>query len=68
VRDTQQRESLIDRLADLPIEMSDVDKIRTKRKELEKSAGELDLWRATQQIEWAEKFRKHYREVEAEAR
>ena len=66
VRDPAQRKRLIDRLADLPIEMADVEKIRGTRKELEKSAGELDLWRANQQIEWARKFRRHYRQIEAQ--
>jgi hypothetical protein len=68
VPDPAKRRMLIEQLADLPIEMADVARIRDERKALEKSSGELDEWRARQQIAWANKFREHYRKVEEAAR
>jgi hypothetical protein len=65
--DPARRSALIDQLADLPITMSGVERLRSERKRLEKSHGELDEWRARQQIDWAEKFRSHYRDVAEEA-
>jgi iron(III) transport system substrate-binding protein len=63
VKDDARRAALLDELADLPIEMGDVEKIRTERKRMEQSPGELDAWRARQQIHWAAEFRRHYEEV-----
>ena len=60
--DPAQRQRLIDRLADLPIEMSDVEKIRARGRSW-KSLPENWTCR-NQQIEWAQKFRRHYREIE----
>ncbi|HWE02011.1 MAG TPA: extracellular solute-binding protein [Tepidisphaeraceae bacterium] len=67
VHDPARRRRLIDRLADIPIEMSDVGDLRAERKRLEESHGDLDLWRANEQIEWAKTFRRHYRRVQREA-
>ncbi|MDB5329753.1 MAG: hypothetical protein JWP03_904 [Phycisphaerales bacterium] len=63
VKDDARRAALIDELADLPIEMGDVEKIKAERKRMEQSPGELDAWRARQQIDWAARFRRHYEEV-----
>jgi iron(III) transport system substrate-binding protein len=60
VKDDARRAALIDELADLPIEMTDVEKIRDERKRMEQMPGELDAWRARQQIFWAKEFRQHY--------
>jgi hypothetical protein len=63
VRDEAQRAALIDELADLPVTMADIAAIRDQRKALEKSAGELDEWRARQKIEWAKRFAEHYEKI-----
>ncbi len=64
--DSTRRQALMDELADLPVSMFDVQKFRRER---ESQPGEnVDEWRAVQQIKWAEKFRKHFREVGDKAR
>lgn len=68
VTDPSRRAALIDAMANLPIAMSDVEEIRRRRKELEQTHGDLDAWRAEQQIDWAKRFRQHYQEVAADAR
>ncbi len=65
--DPLKRQSMIDRLADLPIEMADVEKLRNERKRIKAATGDLDEWRARQQIQWAERFREHYRAVARQA-
>ena len=67
IPDPARQAALIDRLANLPITMDDVKALRDHRKELEKSHGDLDSWRANQQIDWAAKFRRHYQTVADEA-
>jgi ABC-type Fe3+ transport system substrate-binding protein len=68
IPDGPRRSALLEKLADLPIEMADVEAVQNERKRLEQSKGELDEWRARQQIDWAAKFRRHYRTVSEEAR
>lgn len=63
ISDPALRARRIDELADLPIEMRDVEAIRAERLRLAGSPTQLDLWSARQQIEWAERFRQHYRAV-----
>src|SRR5665213_1978320 len=63
VTDVTRRDKLIDELADLPITMADVEKMRDERTKLKGASDELELWSARQQIEWAAKFREHYRGV-----
>jgi ABC-type Fe3+ transport system substrate-binding protein len=64
VKDGGRRSALINELADLPIDMAEVDGIRGKRK----LAADVEEWKVRQQMEWTERFREHYRKVEAEAR
>ncbi len=61
--DAKLRAVLIDRFADLPIEMSDVAAMTALRAKL--PAEQVDVWRARSRIDWEEKFRAHYRAVEA---
>ena len=67
VHDASRRSALLDELANLPIEMSDVENLKAERKRREQSRDELEEWRALQQIEWAERFRQHYRRVARDA-
>lgn len=67
VSDPVRRAQLIDKLADLPIDMQAVGDLQKERDRLEQSHGDVDLWRARQQIDWAERFRRHYREVAEQA-
>lgn len=68
VGDEARRGALIARLADLPVEMGDVDAIRAERKRILAAGGDVDQWKARQQIVWADRFRAHYDAVRAEAR
>ncbi|HEX4794986.1 MAG TPA: ABC transporter substrate-binding protein [Humisphaera sp.] len=67
VTDPQKRQQLIDELADLPVEMSDVANLRAQRLDIQKQNGDLDEWRAREQIEWAARFREHYARVARKA-
>jgi ABC-type Fe3+ transport system substrate-binding protein len=66
VPDDARRAELIAELADLPITMADVAKLRKDRKEEEKT-GNVEEWKAKKRIEWANKFRDHYAKVAAKA-
>jgi hypothetical protein len=66
VRDPQRRSALIARLADLPIEMSDVQQLAADRLVHEKR-GDAEEWKARSRIDWANRFRAHYARVAAEA-
>jgi iron(III) transport system substrate-binding protein len=67
-RPERERASLLEKLADLPVQRRDVDDLRKKRKALEASApNAVEEWKAAQRIEWSNKFRAHYRVVEAAA-
>jgi iron(III) transport system substrate-binding protein len=65
--DIRRRDELIDELADLPIQMADVEQIRNERVALQKKGADVDEWRARQQIHWAQKFRDHYAQVASKA-
>jgi ABC-type Fe3+ transport system substrate-binding protein len=65
VADPGRRAELIAKLADLPIEMSDVADLHTHSKTL--GANQIDEWRTRTEIAWAEKFRRHYRAVKESA-
>jgi ABC-type Fe3+ transport system substrate-binding protein len=67
VADPTRRAALIEELADLPVEMSDIESLRNQRLELQRTQGDLDRWRAEQQIRWAARFRKHYASVRLRA-
>jgi ABC-type Fe3+ transport system substrate-binding protein len=69
VPDIRPRALLRDELARVPITMADVAAIRDERKKREGTdAVGLEMWKARQRIELADKFRRHYRDVEAAAR
>lgn len=67
VPDPSGRRQLLDDLANLPIERSDVEQLARQRAQLERSGG-ADQWKAHQRIEWANRFRNHYARVEAAAK
>ncbi len=67
VEDPARRQKLIDALADLPITMQDVENARKQRGAIQLAQGDLDLWRARQQLLWAQRFREHYRQVAEQA-
>ena len=68
VPDYHRRKALIESLADLPINMSDVEALRRQRISMQTSNGDVDAWRARQQLRWAARFRAHYADVEQRAR
>ncbi len=68
VPDAAARARLREQLAHVPISMSDVAAIREERKKREGTdAVGLEMWKAQQRVELAEKFRRHYRDVKAAA-
>lgn len=68
VRDTARRDQLLSELANLPIEMSDVDRQRRTRGEMAKRNEDVRLGMTRQRIEWADRFRAHYRIVADKAK
>jgi ABC-type Fe3+ transport system substrate-binding protein len=68
VRDEGRRRELLARLADLPVEMSDLDRMRAGRRKVQADGGDVEEWKAREMIGWAERFRGHYRRVRGEAR
>jgi hypothetical protein len=67
VKEEGRRSALLARLADLPVEMGDLDALRAERKRVQAAGGDVEQWRVRQQIAWAERFRRHYEAVAAEA-
>jgi ABC-type Fe3+ transport system substrate-binding protein len=65
VKDDVRRSELLARLADLPVTMGQVAALRDKRKQLEASAADTDVWKAEQRQAWAQQFREHYAAVAA---
>lgn len=65
VQDPKRRSELISRLADLPVTMQDVERIRDERK-IRKA--DLEEWKARTRIEWTRRFQEHYRRIERDAR
>lgn len=65
VADSQRRAALIAELADLPIEMRDLEEIPAKMQR--EANGNFDEWKARNRIEWAKKFRAHYASVKHKA-
>jgi ABC-type Fe3+ transport system substrate-binding protein len=69
VPDPVARARLREELARVPITMADVAAIRDERKRREGTdAVGLEMWKAKKRVELAEKFRRHYREVEQAAK
>jgi hypothetical protein len=68
VTDGARRDRLLFELSDLPIEMSDLVEQNATRKRLEESKQDARLWATRQRVDWANKFRAHYRSVAKEAR
>jgi hypothetical protein len=67
VNDVSRRVVLLAKLADLPVEMGDLDALRAERKRVQAAGEDVEQWRIRQQIAWAERFRRHYEAVAAEA-
>src|SRR5882762_7303420 len=61
IKDIRRRDALLAQLADLPITLSDVQEL-PKRIERE-AGGNVDEWRARVRLEWANRFRKHYKQM-----
>lgn len=68
VREGGRRAALLEELARVPIEMSDVAALRDERKRREGGdATALETWKAKQRIQTADLFRRHYHAVQATA-
>jgi iron(III) transport system substrate-binding protein len=67
VHDVTRRQQLLAELADLPIDVAQVDALINQEKEVAKAKGDVDLWRAQMRIRLAKEFRAHYQAVEARA-
>ena len=63
VPDAARREALIARLSNLPLEMRDVEAVRAERRRVEAARGDVEQWRARTRMDWANRFREHYRLV-----
>ena len=61
IKDIRRRDALLAELADLPITLSDVQEL-PRRMERE-AGGNVDEWRARVRLEWANRFRKHYKQM-----
>jgi hypothetical protein len=69
VPDPGRRAALRDRLAQVPVTMSDVAAMREERKRRERAEpATLETWKARQRIETADRFRRHHDGVAAAAR
>lgn len=67
VPDANRRAELFEKLSQLPITMRDVEMRRTQRMALEQSQGDVFAWQARDRLNWANRFRDHYRSVATEA-
>lgn len=63
VEDITRRNELLQKLADLPIDMTDVQQERDTRRAAARQ-GNLPLHSAERRMEWAKRFREHYGEIE----
>jgi hypothetical protein len=61
LNDVRHRNALLAELADLPISLADVQEM-PRRMERE-AGGNVDEWRARIRLEWANRFRRHYKEM-----
>ena len=68
VKDVERRDRLLFELSDLPIEMHDLEAQNATRKKLEENKQDARLWVTRQRVDWANKFREHYRSVAEKAR
>ena len=68
LKDAARRDQLLLELSDLPIEMNDLVEQNAKRKQLEETKQDARLWVTKQRVNWANKFRAHYRSVVEKAR
>jgi ABC-type Fe3+ transport system substrate-binding protein len=68
IQDTATRSSLLAKLSDIPVTLTDVENRRTQRTAVEKSNDDIADWTARDRIAWSTKFRNHYAQVAAEAR
>ncbi len=66
VPDAAKREMLLAKLADLPIELSEVKAFSKERADREKK-GNADQWKAERRLEWGRRFRSHYASVARQA-
>jgi len=61
IKDIKRRDALLAELADLPITLSDVQELPLRMER--EAGGNLDEWRARVRLEWANRFRKHYKQM-----
>jgi hypothetical protein len=66
VGDPARRAKLIAELANLPIELHEVEGLPLRAKA--EAGGNVEEWRAKERIAWAAKFRKHFSDVGRQAR
>ena len=66
------RDALLNELADATKSLVSIGEVQAaseeRRRREKQSDGDVDRWRAVQRIEWADRFRKHYEQIEAKAR
>ncbi len=68
VTDVERRDRLLFELSDLPIALTDLEEQNATRKQLEEAKQDARLWVTRQRVDWANKFRDHYRSVMKKAR
>jgi ABC-type Fe3+ transport system substrate-binding protein len=62
IKNNHQRDTLLAELADLPITLAEVQEMPTRMER--EAGGNVDEWRARVRLEWANRFRKHYKQIE----
>jgi ABC-type Fe3+ transport system substrate-binding protein len=68
VPDESRRRQLLERLADVPVTMKDVESRRTERTRIEETRGDIFDWTARQRIGWGNRFRDHYARIAAQTK
>jgi hypothetical protein len=67
VGDEARRRQLLEQLADLPIDLPQVNALVAEQSARSKSSQDADVWQAQQRIDLAKRFAEHYHEVEVKA-
>jgi ABC-type Fe3+ transport system substrate-binding protein len=68
IPDLQRRANLLQQLSDPPMTRQELNQIMQDRQNMMNDPNQdVDLWRARLRLEWAARFREHYRKIESQA-
>jgi len=68
VPDDARRRRLLAELADVPVQMRDVEMLRIQRAAIEQAHGDVNEFNVRQRLQWGGTFRRHYDRLAREAR